>query len=63
MGILWELFQQSKIDEQDSRGADLDDRVGHLESELKRTQSLLHELIGALEKRFGDDIDKDGSIG
>ena len=63
MGILWELFQQSDINESHRRTDDIDGRVAQLEAELQRTQGILHELIGALEKRFGEDIDKDGSVG
>lgn len=63
MGILWELFQQSDIDRGHQRAEDLAGRVAQLEAELQRTQGILHELIGALEKRFGEDIDRDGRVG
>ena len=63
MGILWELFQQSDIDRAQQRSADLETRVAQLEDELVTTRGILHELIGALEKRFGEDIDRDGRVG
>lgn len=63
MGILWELFQQSDIDRQQQRAEDLGARVAQLEDELATTRGILHDLIGALEKRFGEDIDRDGTVG
>ena len=63
MGILWELFQQSDIERSEKRADDLNGRVTELENELVKTQEILHELIGALEKRFGEDMDRDGLVG
>jgi hypothetical protein len=63
MGLFWDLWQQSQISSQESRTQSLSRRVSELERELRRTQRLLHDLIGVLEERFGRDIDGDGRIG
>ena len=63
MGLFWDLMQQSQISKQRDRTEDLGARVRTLESELQRTQRTLHDLVILLEKRFGEDIDRDGKIG
>ncbi len=63
MGLFWDLMQQSQISDQRGKADDLDARVRQLEGELQRTQQTLHDLVVLLEKRFGEDIDRDGRIG
>ena len=63
MGLFWDLLQQSQISEQRGKADNLDARVRQLEGELQRTQRTLHNLVVLLEKRFGEDIDRDGKIG
>lgn len=63
MGFLWDLFQQSQIAEQDERSSGIDERVGVLEDELRKTQLLLRDVIGRLEERIGGDLDGDDKIG
>lgn len=63
MGLFWDLIQQSQISKQRDQTEDLGARVRTLESELQRTQRTLHDLVVLLEKRFGEDIDRDGKIG
>ena len=63
MGFLWDLFQQSQIDEQGKRSSGIDERVGVLEEELRKTQLLLRDVIGRLEERIGGDLDGDDKLG
>ena len=63
MGFLWDLFQQSQIAEQSQRSTGIDERVAHLEDELKKTQLLLRDVIGRLEERIGGDLDGDEKVG
>ncbi len=63
MGLFWDLIQQSQISDQRQRAASLDDRVTHLERELRRTQELLRLLLQRLETGLGEDLDRDGRIG
>ena len=63
MGLFWDLMQQSQISEQQGRADSLDDRVKSLETELRKTRQLLHQLVSVLEKEYGKDIDGDGQIG
>ena len=63
MGLFWDLMQQSQISEQRGKADNLDARVRQLEGELQRTQRTLRDLVVLLEKRFGEDIDRDGKIG
>lgn len=63
MGLFWDLLQQSQISSQGERAATLETRVGYLESELRRTQALLHNVIERLEVKLGADLDHDGHVG
>jgi hypothetical protein len=63
MGFLWDLFQQSQIDEQGKRSSGIDERVGVLEEELRKTQLLPRDVIGRLEERIGGDLDGDDKLG
>ena len=63
MGFFWDLYQQSQISGQAELAATLETRVTSLEAELRRTQDLLREVIGRLEQRFGEDLDRDGKVG
>jgi hypothetical protein len=63
MGFFWDLYQQSQIADQTTRAGTLERRVADLEAELRRTQLLLRELIGRLEQRLGEDLNRDGKVG
>lgn len=63
MGLFWDLYQQSQIAEGAQRAGTLESRVAALEEELGRTQLLLREVIGRLEKHVGVDLDRDGKVG
>jgi len=63
MGLFWDLYQQSQISEHRERAGVLEHRVANLESELLRTQQLLREVIGRLERHVGVDLDSDGRVG
>jgi len=63
MGFLWDLVQQSQISSQQQRAATLEQRVAALETELRRTQELLHALVIRLEAQLGSDLNRDGKIG
>ena len=63
MGLFWDLYQQSQIAEHEKRAGTLESRVAALEEELGRTQLLLREVIGRLEKHVGVDLDRDGKVG
>jgi hypothetical protein len=63
MGLFWDLYQQSQISKHSERAGELEHRVATLETELRRTQEILHETIGRLETAIGKDINSDGRIG
>ena len=63
MGFLWDLVQQSQISAQEQRNSSVEERVQALETELRRTQELLHALIERLETHTGSDLNRDGKIG
>ena len=63
MGLLWNLIQHSQISQAQGKADSLEKRVERLEDEVRRTNASLVELLKALEKRFGDDLDGDGRIG
>jgi hypothetical protein len=63
MGLIWDLIQQGQIGAASNRTATLEERVMHLEDELRQTNRSLMGLLKALEKRFGEDLDGDGRIG
>jgi hypothetical protein len=63
MGLIWDLIQQGQIGAAQSRASSLEQRVANLESEVRRTNQALMGLLKALEKRFGEDLNGDGTIG
>ena len=63
MGIFWELFQESKMEEQRVKAASLEEKVLQLEEKLEKTQTLLNKTLVALEEHLGEDIDGDGKTG
>ena len=63
MGIFWELFQESKMEEQRVKAASLEEKVIQLEEQLEKTQALLNKTLIALEEHLGEDIDGDGKTG
>jgi hypothetical protein len=63
MGLIWDLIQHGQINQAHERTATLEDRVTQLEHELSRTNDTLIRLLQALERRFGEDLDRDGRIG
>lgn len=63
MGIFWDLLQQDELEKQQKQAETLEDRVGHLESELEKTRVLLKKTLVALETHISEDIDGDGKMG
>ncbi len=63
MGLIWDLIQHGQLQESSRRTGTLEERVAELEEELRRTNSTLIELMRVLEKKFGEDLDRDGHIG
>lgn len=63
MGFFWDLVQQSQISSQVERSATIETRVSALETELRRTQELLRDVIQRLESKVGADLDQNGRIG
>lgn len=63
MGLFWDILQQSQISAQHSKATDLEGRVAQLEMELNQTKHTIQDLLKILEKHFGEDFDRDGSIG
>jgi hypothetical protein len=63
MGLFWDLYQQSQISQHAERSGAVESRVATLEDELRRTQELLREVIGRLERHVGQDLDSDGRVG
>jgi len=63
MGLLWNLIQHSQISQAHGKADSLERRVALLEEQVKRTNETLVDLLKALEKRFGDDLDGDGRVG
>lgn len=62
MGLFWELFQQTKINEQNEKAQNLEQRVFYLEKELENTRTILQKTLAALEQHLGKDIDGNGKI-
>ena len=63
MGILWDMYQQNKINENIGRTDSLDDRVRALELRVSMQERVIRSLIDKLERRFGEDLSGDGEIG
>jgi len=63
MGLFWDLVQQSQIQDQQEQAESLEERLAHVESELRKTQDLLIKTLKALEEHTGEDIDGDGRLG
>ena len=63
MGLFWDLYQQSQISSHAAKSGALEQRVAHLEAELHKTQTILHQAIALLEKQAEQDLDGNGRIG
>jgi chaperonin cofactor prefoldin len=63
MGLIWDLVQHGQIASTNERAETLEQRVEMLERDLRRTSETLVRLLEVLEKRFGEDLDRDGRIG
>jgi chaperonin cofactor prefoldin len=63
MGLIWDLIQHGQIRDANRKSDTLELRVEQLEQELARTNETLMQLLRALERRFGDDLDGDGRVG
>lgn len=63
MGIFWDLMQESKLEDQQKQTENIEDRVAHLEKELKNTKEVLRKTLAALENHLNVDIDGDGVTG
>ena len=63
MGILWDMYQQNKINENIGRTDSLDDRVRDLALRVSMQERVIRSLIDQLERKFGEDLSGDGQIG
>jgi hypothetical protein len=63
MGLIWDLIQHGQISSTNERAASLEERVIRLERDVGRTNETLIRLLQQLERRFGEDLDRDGRIG
>ena len=63
MGIFWDLMQEEALENQKAQSETLEDRIDHLEQELKNTKALLRKTLEALETHIVKDIDGDGKLG
>lgn len=63
MGLIWDLIQHGQIRRTEDRAQNLEDRIAALEDDLRHTNETLMDLLRALERRFGDDLDGDGRVG
>lgn len=63
MGIFWDLMQESKMDKQQEQANSMEERLDHLEAEIKETKELLKKTLMALETHLDKDIDGDGKKG
>ena len=63
MGLIWDLIQHSQISSTQEKTSTLEQRVMLLEAQLERTNETLVQLLRALERRFGEDLDGDNRIG
>jgi CII-binding regulator of phage lambda lysogenization HflD len=63
MGLLWDLMQESRISDSQQQAKNLEERVGALEEQLRKTNDVMANLLRALEHRFGEDLDGDKRIG
>jgi hypothetical protein len=63
MGFIWDIIQQSQIGDTAGRAASLERRVEDLESQIRSLNRALVTVVEALERRFGEDLNGDGSVG
>jgi len=63
MGLFWDLIQQSQISSQSNQTDSLERRVAELERQVDAMNRLLREMLTRLERRLGEDVDRDGRIG
>ena len=63
MGLIWDLIQHGQISSTNERAASLEERVIRIERDVGRTNETLIRLLQQLERRFGEDLDRDGRIG
>lgn len=63
MGVIWDLIQHGQISATQQRATSLEQRVEMLEQEVLRTNDTLMTLLRLLERRFGEDLDRDGRVG
>jgi uncharacterized protein YaaR (DUF327 family) len=63
MGILWEVVQTGLMYGQKRKSDTVEDRVAHLEEQLKSTQDTLLTLVRKIEEMHGLDVDGDGKVG
>jgi hypothetical protein len=63
MGLFLDLIQQSQINTARRQSSSLEERMVSLESQLRATQQLLHDVIMRLETVTGQDLNRDGRVG
>lgn len=63
MGLLWDLMQESQLSDSKRQAKNLEERVAALEEQLRTTNNVMMNLLRALERRFGEDLDGDKRVG
>ena len=63
MGLIWDLIQHGQISSTNQRAASLEQRLDQLQRDVRLTNETLIRLLQQLERRFGEDLDRDGRIG
>ena len=63
MGLIWDLIQHGQITRTQEHAQSIELRLQRVEDELERTNDALMKLLQALERRFGEDLDRDGRVG
>jgi len=63
MGFLWDLMQESRISDSQQQAKNLEERVAALEEQVRKTNDVMVNLLRALERRFGEDLDGDNRVG
>jgi hypothetical protein len=63
VGLIWDMWENNRINETRDRTESLDDRVRELELRVGMQERVNRTVIDYLERKFGEDITGDGQIG
>lgn len=62
-GLIWDMWENNRINENRDRTDSVEDRVRELELRVGIQERVIRSLIDHLERKFGEDISGDGQIG